>query len=82
MTSESGAEQNWTPSYLILKSKFRLLSTDYPDYSTQYNNYPAQVKYEDEFEEKYRPNDQNNYDQHENGQNYSKEEGEYDDWRA
>lgn len=52
--------------------------TDYPDYSAQYN-YPAQVKYEDEFEEKYRPNDQNNYDQHENGQNYSKEEGEYDD---
>uniref|UniRef100_A0A336K613 U1 small nuclear ribonucleoprotein 70 kDa n=1 Tax=Culicoides sonorensis TaxID=179676 RepID=A0A336K613_CULSO len=52
---------------------------DYPDYSAQYNNYPAQVKYEDEYEEKYRPTDQNNYAEHENGQNYSKEEGEYDD---
>ncbi|XP_063702719.1 U1 small nuclear ribonucleoprotein 70 kDa [Culicoides brevitarsis] len=51
---------------------------DYPDYSAQYN-YNAQVKYEDEYEEKYRPNEQNNYEQHENGQGYSKEEGEYDD---
>lgn len=50
------------------------LFTDYPDYSAQYANYSTQVKYENEYDEA-----RVKYEDHENGQNYSKEEGEYDE---
>ncbi len=50
-------------------------SADYPDYSAQYPDY--KVKYEDGDEEtKYRPQEMPRSD---NGQNFSNEEGEYDD---
>lgn len=60
--------------------------TDYPDYSTNFVNYAADVKYEDGVEEKYRPQEHERLHErpHENnGQGYSSsnmhEEGEYDD---
>lgn len=51
--------------------------TDYPEFSANYAAYGADVKYEDDDEQKYRPHEK----LHENnGQGYhGQEEGEYDD---
>lgn len=57
---------------------FTLSIVDYPDYSENFANYGAQVKYEDG-EEKFKPSEDDRLRERENGQNYGHEEGEYDD---
>lgn len=58
---------------------------DYPDYSANFVNYAADVKYEEGEEEKYRPQEHERLHERlhdSNGQGYSSnmnEEGEYDD---
>lgn len=60
---------------------FLFFLTDYPDYSANFVNYAADVKYEDGSEEKYRPEEHERAHES-NGQGYTtaqNEEGEYDD---
>lgn len=53
---------------------------DYPDFSANFANYGVEVKYEDGEEKKFRPQEEDRFRERENGgQNYSQEEGEYDD---
>lgn len=60
-----------------------MIFTDYPEYSTNFANYGAEVKYEDGEEKKFRPPDEDRHKDRENGGNnggqQSYEEGEYDD---
>lgn len=44
-------------SFLIILSLSFFASADYPDYSANFLNYGAEVKYEDGEEKKFRPSD-------------------------
>lgn len=53
---------------------------DYPDYSENFANYGAEVKYEDDDEKKFRPSESDRALENNGGQhNYANEDGEYDD---
>lgn len=54
--------------------------TDYPDYSENFVNYGAEVKYEDDDEKKFRPSEMDRQLENNGGQhNFTNEDGEYDE---
>lgn len=70
---------NITAIFYINHSISLFLYIDYPDYSENFVNYGAEVKYEDDDEKKFRPSEMDRQMENNGQQNFTNEDGEYDE---